>query len=867
MDDMNAFEHQLASGLERMGGPGRRIDAMAMVDTVTTASGRWSVITRRLRSDSAAPMEGGFSMSSALKFVAAGVIVALFSGFLLAGLFTAQQGDEALPAAVTVSPAPSATTEATESPDPSVRTDLLPGVTLTVEAVEPGVFRVIDDGMRDVTSVEAMDLVAGNDGGIRLLRENEFLRLGSDEMYQWPVIPGGDHAMSFEVAPDGTMWVIPCASGWYYPKQCGDARRSSDGEEWTAQPCQEGSEDCQGFTVAPDGTVWATWRMSGTTHEGRWQVGHLGPTGWRPLDGDARYDSTPFRGYRRMWVTDAGEVYGLGYDHIYRYEDGGWDNVAPRGWFTLADVGPDGTIWLGSNDGLGRLADGEWAGWRSADILGTRYGFGYDATDDDDYDYLGAMQFEVAPDGSLWFSQWQMRDRTEPLVCDGIGRFDGRTLDRLLPGRCITSMDIAPDGTVWVLATDETGWVFDNGEAHWILGGDEGRDLHVITLQAVPTPEAIDTAVPVTTTSDVLPDAALTVGEVEPGVFHVLDDGVRDVEQVTMTAVGDDGSVWMDSASGILQLGRPGEHPGLVDGQGFLTFSEDGGLWAASADRPDDLRSFDGETWTARGTIPDGVASVPDPWWPADYILDFAVHPDGSVWQVGANVDAPDAYPDLRDAYPRLQHLDADTWTTYAVGEGLPNPGWCDLCVEVLGCECDEGWDIEITPDGTVWVGIAEAGLLRFDGTDWEVVRPLGGDEDHGIVGLASNKDGVLWAELESGHLARFDGRAWGAVSHAPAPDPYTGRARSVDPDGNLWVGSYSDRYGDYVSDGCDGIRRFDGSTWMTFLVGECVADIDIANDGSVWVRTDDDDLAWIPGYGYGGDLFVITPDAMAPAE
>jgi hypothetical protein len=43
---------------------------------------------------------GGSSMFSALKFVAAAVIVALFGGFLLAGILTAPQDDEVLPATV-----------------------------------------------------------------------------------------------------------------------------------------------------------------------------------------------------------------------------------------------------------------------------------------------------------------------------------------------------------------------------------------------------------------------------------------------------------------------------------------------------------------------------------------------------------------------------------------------------------------------------------------------------------------------------------------------------------------------------------------------------------------------------------------------
>ena len=72
----------------------------------TTPRGRWSVVTRLQGRISLAPTEGGFTMFSALKFVAAGVIVALFGGFLLAGILTTPQGDDVLPAAVTESPSP-----------------------------------------------------------------------------------------------------------------------------------------------------------------------------------------------------------------------------------------------------------------------------------------------------------------------------------------------------------------------------------------------------------------------------------------------------------------------------------------------------------------------------------------------------------------------------------------------------------------------------------------------------------------------------------------------------------------------------------------------------------------------------------------
>jgi hypothetical protein len=228
-------------------------------------------------------------------------------------------------------------------------------------------------------------------------------------------------------------------------------------------------------------------------------------------------------------------------------------------------------------------------------------------------------------------------------------------------------------------------------------------------------------------------------------------------------------------------------------------------------------------------------------------------------------------------------------WTTYDVRAEVAALGWCGICADgepCPGADCEGYWDLAITPDGTVWLGIpprhaspiptSSGGLLRFDGTDWQVVRPLGGDEDHGVSGLAVGYEGVLWAEFETGDLARFDGRAWEISPAASARDPGLGRIMAVDHEGNLWAGWDYDWFGwDYDSDDdiasdprCDGVRRFDGSTWTTFLPSMCVSDIDIASDGTVWVTLPGDpSLDWIPGHGHGADLYVITPEAVAGTE
>jgi hypothetical protein len=421
---------------------------------------------------------------SMLKFVVAGVIVVAFGGFLLSGILTTQDGEVA-PAAVT------------ESPSPTTNVDILPGVTLTVEEVGPGVHRVTSDGVRDLTSVEAVDIVAGYDGGIRLLRQDEFQRLGTDRSHEWPVV--GPESNGLEVAPDGTTWVIPCGSRPFH-NQCGDARRSTDGEEWTVEPCPEGSTDCQGSMVAPEGRVWASWKEGGG-----WRVGHLGPTGWQPLDGFARSEWSPFRGYQRLFVTDAGDIYGMDRWDLWRYtfgsEDGGWepffDLTTYNPWRTLVDVGPDGTVWLGldGDRALTRWVDGEWERWASEEVLpDTRYTLGLE------------HEFKVAPDGSLWFDLWQQAFITDDgfastgngdlmdavgggrLMCDGLARFDGQRLRRFLRGQCI-SMDIAADGSVWALAADELPYVFDDGLGGEVFAEDHTWDLYVITPEAVTAKE------------------------------------------------------------------------------------------------------------------------------------------------------------------------------------------------------------------------------------------------------------------------------------------------------------------------------------------------------------------------------------------
>jgi hypothetical protein len=102
MDDMNAFETQVAREALVEAGPSRPVDVASIVRSATAAepAGRRAVVTRWFGGGRRpAPSEGGMSMLSAVKIVSAAAVVALFGGFLLVGVVGDPQDGDLLPPA------------------------------------------------------------------------------------------------------------------------------------------------------------------------------------------------------------------------------------------------------------------------------------------------------------------------------------------------------------------------------------------------------------------------------------------------------------------------------------------------------------------------------------------------------------------------------------------------------------------------------------------------------------------------------------------------------------------------------------------------------------------------------------------------
>jgi hypothetical protein len=80
-------------------------------------------------------------------------------------------------------------------------------------------------------------------------------------------------------------------------------------------------------------------------------------------------------------------------------------------------------------------------------------------TADDDVTPIGVRAevagfLEAGPDGTVWVHQMMSRAG----ACRGVRSFDGSTWARYLDGVCVVDLDIAPDGSIWVVGAEDPRW-------------------------------------------------------------------------------------------------------------------------------------------------------------------------------------------------------------------------------------------------------------------------------------------------------------------------------------------------------------------------------------------------------------------------
>ena len=524
-------DHELDLALQAMG---RDRTAVADPPTLRERVARIPLTARRRHRWLPHFTRGEFSMFSALKLVAATAIVALFGGFLLSGILTTQQSDVGIPAA------------ATESPSPTMTEGLLSR--MVTEEVEPGVFRIDNDGVRDLASRGEPDNIAlAPDGGVWTCGEkNGLFQLGG------PAVNDIECPSVMEVASDATLW------GSTF-----DEVVTFDGSAWTGR-ARAGAGESHYFDIAsgPDGVVWALRRNGNCSPSDddcrvatpvRLAADGSAtdvPIGMEVHDDSLWIDDLTVGPDGDVWVTVLTQDGGWDVATLLHYDGDRWEAVAPpegalsqNGSFGQAlGVAPDGTLWIGAeaegggNAGLAQLDDSGWTVFSAEDGVrtwGTPHRF------------IFLAHLRVAPDGSVWVNA---SAEPEESGCAGVARFDGTTWKEYLAGVCVDGLQVAPDGAVWVVGeSDQTAY-----------RGTGSVDLYVVTPAYTETE-----GIPYLTIGDITYEADIYVPESEGSspvavMFHGnaprgKDDGYTTVVAEAAAAAGMHVLVpnWLTGTTGI----------------------------------------------------------------------------------------------------------------------------------------------------------------------------------------------------------------------------------------------------------------------------------------------------------------------------
>jgi hypothetical protein len=287
------------------------------------------------------PLTGRFqTMFSATKFVVAGVIVALFGGFLLTNVLT-QQGEQSLP-------------EVGASASEEIRSDLLPGVDLEVEEVGPRLVRVLGDGERQ-TLRNIVDVAVAPNGDVWVRRQNGTVyRLGAPgnafqqrafhphgafhrhvdgtlriadrrlEGERWVKDPDRFCADRGRLALDGTCWVP------FQPGAGGALRRLDESGQRFDIDSVAGYPPTGLVDIAPDGTVWTT--LSDESSEAIVGLASYDGSAWTPFEIDAVEGSHLIS----MAVAPDGVVWMLFFSdgpsmHALSWDGATWKTYSPLG--------------------------------------------------------------------------------------------------------------------------------------------------------------------------------------------------------------------------------------------------------------------------------------------------------------------------------------------------------------------------------------------------------------------------------------------------------------------------------------------------------------------------------------------------------
>jgi hypothetical protein len=353
-----------------------------------------------------------------------------------------------------------------------------------------------------------------------------------------------------------------------------------------------------------------------------------------------------------------------------------------------------GTLWLGTDRGVGRFDDGELIG-----ALTTSNG-------------LPADQVRSATkdkDGALWFG-----------TLGGVGRYDTLTWQSYFRDQTIVGIATGPLGRLWV-ATSENGLRYlQSGEWHSVTADDHEGGPHALPGNWI---EVLFQAA----------DGALWVGTNTFGLsrydgqawrtFTQAEDGLSS-DVITVISEDSGGTLWAGTNQGLNRYDGGGWQPldvgaecGL-ESNFILALAEDvhSALWIGTQAG---VCRHDGERWL--GTFTSDTSGLA-----ANEVRAIHRARDGKLW-FGTWAGGVSQY-------------DGERWQTLTVADGLATNAIFSIT---------EG------PSGEKWLGTL-TGVSRTDGRTWLSYTTADGLASNVVRVIYQDSGGVVWMGTEEG-LTRYD--------------------------------------------------------------------------------------------------------------
>jgi ligand-binding sensor domain-containing protein len=615
---------------------------------------------------------------------------------------------------------------------------------------------------------------------------------------------------------------------------------------------------------------------------------------WDPNEGTYQEfgvsQGLPSNSAQDMFVGPQGKIWLSFSGHgLWRFDDPDWMTFIEQGVVegTRLDayaIGPDGVLWICSDEGLSKYDGEAWTAYQVTDgfavgfcryltidklgnpwMQGT-YGISvfhepddwvlYDpvnSSSGETIDYRYPIGAHTAPDGTLWFAfirgdfsggdvlyldgdEWYHTDiRMAAFSLSSTGQpwvvqksISGDTISNYVYG---TYLKIGPPG---------------NENPVWLVGYHWDAPFH----DRMPTDFEMDYSFEVAS-------FITGGGSIKPAIFPGLNgemwirsgdgllhirgnsislipiEGISSASNIRDVEISRHGDVFLALPDGISRLSGTQLtplHVAPVDLSGNtiyeLDVAPDGTLWVYSSGG---LQSFDGVTWTGH--------SAPS------FAADMEIAPNGDVW--------------LAHRHFGVSCLDGTSWEQFYPGSV---PGYLDGSVDALG----------IGADGVVWLGIQEVGVSSFDGSQWTAYPFDDGMVIDRIKDLLVDRNGNIYLtsenhQMHQAFLLHYDGTSWSSVEIQD-----WNAILAMDPDGSVWfaegsMGVYRIQDGELVGENLaeglpiesidamqfspdgslwlgtgNGAWRYDGVEWQSFLpqdalFSDVVSVIAIGSDSTVW--------------------------------